>query len=187
MRLLFVTHPEVHISPDIPVTNWGLSDTGRTRAQVFAQANAFKKVTQIWSSEEQKALETARILAHPRELEIKTDVRLGENDRNATGYLPLDEFETATDAFFAQPKQSFRGWETACDAQNRIRQVVQQIAQRHAAGDLAIVSHGAVGTLLFCALSGAKISRQYDQPSQGHFWSAALPDLQPIHSWRSIS
>ena len=186
MRLFFISHPEVDIDPARPVPNWGLNARGQERATSLAHAGMLQGISQIWASTETKARETAHILAQPTGLTVNTDHRLGENDRSATGYMPSAAFEAAADAFFAYPTQSHRGWETANAAQDRIWQAVHDITADHVAGDLAIVSHGAVGTLLYCRLRGLVIDRQYDQPSQGHFWTALLPDLQVQHGWRPI-
>lgn len=186
MRLFFISHPEVDIDPARPVPDWGLNVRGRERATKLAHSDLLQGISQIWASTETKALETARILARPNGLTVETDHRLGENDRSATGYMPSAAFEAAADAFFAHPTQSHRGWETAKAAQDRIWQAVRDITADHVAGDLAIVSHGAVGTLLYCRLCGFEIDRQYDQPSQGHFWTARLPELKVQHGWRPI-
>lgn len=184
--LLIITHPEVIIDPNTPIQDWGLSAEGRRRAAAFATSGIFAEVTHLWASTEQKARETADILAAPRSLRIKQDAALGENDRSATGFLPRDRFEAAADAFFAHPNTSFRGWETAAAAQRRINQAVTSIIETHDGSDLAIVTHGAVGTLLWCSLSGRPIDRRYDQPGQGHYWQADLTDLKPLSGWRSI-
>jgi broad specificity phosphatase PhoE len=185
-RLLIISHPDVVVDRHVPITDWGLSDIGRARAAGFAVSDTFAGVTQIFSSAEQKARDTAVILAAPRNLPVKIRAELGENDRSATGFLPPAEFEAAADAFFAQPTASFRGWETAVAAQSRIHKAVTSIITAHAGGDLAIVTHGAVGTLLWCALSDRPIDRQYDQPGQGHFWQADLKTLTPDSGWRPL-
>lgn len=182
--LIFITHPEVSVDPACLITEWALSAVGRDRAARLARSETLSDVTAIWASGERKALQTATYLSKRLGLPVKADARLGENDRTATGFLPPEVFETAADAFFAYPNTSFRGWERAIDAQTRIHRAVTDIIARHTDGDLAIVSHGAVGTLLFCALKGVPISRDHDQPGQGHFWSASLTDLVPRHHWR---
>ncbi|MEM9205793.1 MAG: histidine phosphatase family protein [Pseudomonadota bacterium] len=184
--LIFVSHPEVVIDGTVPVPEWGLSETGKTRAKQFAAAHILDGVGAIWSSAEVKALDTAEILAEPSGLKVQIDPRLGENDRSATGFIPPDQFQAAADAFFASPETSFKGWERAVDAQDRIVKAVREIARSHAAGDLVISSHGGVGTLLYCALVGASIDRKFDQAGQGNYWTARLPDLVPIHHWRTI-
>ena len=185
-RLIIISHPEVVVSPDVPITEWGLSDTGRLRAEIFASSATMSGVRAIWSSTERKALDTADILAERASCSIRTHEALGENDRSATGFLPPDQFEAAADAFFAEPETSFCGWETAQAAQSRIVETVRSVVAEHSDGDLALVTHGAVGTLLWCHLSGQEISRRFDQPGQGHYWSADLRTLHPEHGWRSI-
>ncbi|MEM9578560.1 MAG: histidine phosphatase family protein [Pseudomonadota bacterium] len=181
--LLFISHPKVIVDPHRDVTRWGLSEKGRDRARRFAESATLSQVTAIWSSEEVKAMETATCLAAAHSLPVKTDGRLGENDRSATGFLDPVAFEAAADRFFAQPARSFRGWERAVDAQDRIHRAVKDITGAHQGGDIAVVSHGAVGTLLYSALMGLPISREYDQPGQGHYWAAALSDMVPRHWW----
>lgn len=181
--LLIITHPEVAISPTIPITEWGLDETGRRRATEFASRGLFSEVSHIWASTEKKARETAEILAEAQNQPVGHHSGLGENDRSATGFLPRAEFESAADAFFARPDISYCGWETAIEAQARIHQTVALIVAEHDGKDLAIVTHGAVGTLLWCALSNCPIDRLHDQPSQGHYWQADLATLKPLTRW----
>lgn len=184
--LLFITHPEVAVAPAIPVPDWGLNATGRARAAAFAASEAADRITAVWSSAEVKARETAEVLASARTCPVHIDRCLGENDRSATGYLPPKAFEAAAAAFFAHPETGHLGWERAIDAQMRILQAVRSIVGAHGGGDLAIVSHGGVGTLLYCALMDLPIDRRHDQPAQGHYWRADLATLRPNHGWRSI-
>lgn len=186
-RLIYITHPEVVVEPDVPVGRWRLSDAGRRRMRTFAESGKMDSVTAVWASDEAKAVEAAEILARRLGLGVRTDPDLCENDRTATGFLPYDEFEQAADEFFAAPQESVRGWERAVDAQARVRAAVGRIVAAHASGDLAFVAHGAVGTLLYCALKFIPITRAEDQPSQGHYWTAELPRLHPLHRWRPIA
>ncbi|WP_282061667.1 histidine phosphatase family protein [Roseobacter litoralis] len=181
--LIFITHPEVKVDAARSVTDWELSETGCARAEGFARSTLLANVTSIWASEERKAQQTADYIARQTGVPLQTDSNLGENDRTATGFLPPPEFEAAADEFFSNPGTAFRGWETARAAQGRIENAVRGIAAHHETGDLAIVSHGAVGTLLYCAFTGLPINRAYDQPSQGHYWTADLSDLKPRHHW----
>ncbi len=116
-------------------------------------------------------------------------VALGENDRSATGYLSKAEFEAVADQFFARPEESVRGWERAIDAQSRTIQTVDDIITMvKAPGDIAIVSHGAVGALLLCHLKGIPISRIEDQPGDGggNFFSFDAADRRLLSGWRRI-
>jgi broad specificity phosphatase PhoE len=132
-------------------------------------------------------LEAAEILARQLRLPVQVAQALGENNRYATGFLPPAEFEEVANAFFAHPEESVRGWERAVDAQARIKMAVSDITRHAPVGDIAIVSHGAVGTLLFCALTGQPVSRHFDQPFQGHYWRAQFPALKPETGWQPIA
>ena len=186
-RLIFVTHPEVTIDPAMPVERWRLSDIGIRRMRAFATSGVADRVSAVWASSEAKAIEAAGILAAGLGIGVAIDAGLGENDRSATGFLPPPEFEATADRFFATPEESVRGWERAVDAQARIRTAVTRIVAGHGTGDVAIVAHGAVGTLMLCDLKGWQISRAADQPFQGHYWTCALPDLTEGSGWAPIA
>jgi broad specificity phosphatase PhoE len=113
-----------------------------------------------------QARDGAAILAHHLDLPVTALPELGENDRSVTGYLPKAEFEAVADLFFAHPDESIRGWERAADAQRRIVGAVERVltASADCGGDIAVVAHGGVGTLLLCHLRGTAIGRQHDQP-----------------------
>jgi broad specificity phosphatase PhoE len=165
-----ITHPEVRVDPDVPVPEWGLSDAGRARLRHLLALPWVPRLTRVVTSAERKARETAAALAAATGLPVGVDPGLGENDRSATGFLPPAEFEATADAFFARPTESVRGWERAVDAQARVVAAVAR-AVDGAHGDVAVVCHGGVGTLLLCRVLGVPIDRRRDQPGQGSVFS----------------
>jgi broad specificity phosphatase PhoE len=167
-KIFFISHPDVDINPEIPVTRWGLSATGREKSIQLQHKPWIKTLSAIWCSSEQKSIECAQILSAYTDVGVTQLAALGENDRSSTGYLPGPEFEAVADQFFAQPEVSVRGWETAVAAQQRIVKAVSLIDTKAKGTEpLAIVSHGAVGTLLYCYLNNLDISRRWDQPGSG--------------------
>jgi broad specificity phosphatase PhoE len=147
-------------------------------------------VRAVWCSTEQKARDGANILAHHLNLPANHLPTLAENDRSATGFLPRPKFEALTDQFFANPSQSIRGWERAIDAQQRIVAAVDQIltASAGCGGNIAIIAHGGVGTLLLCALNNQQISRKHDQPpgNGGNYFAFDANTRQLHHEWHPI-
>lgn len=182
--LIFVTHAQVMIDPDVPVPDWGLSQGGRARHEAFSAR--CRGVTAIYCSGERKAVEGADILAHYLRLPVQIIDSLRENDRSATGYLPGPEFEAMADAFFANPELSVRGWERAVDAQTRIVSALHEIvAEDRTGGDIAVIAHGGVGALFLAHLLGEPISRRHDQPGGGggNVLHVALPGWRLVGSW----
>jgi len=170
-RVYFITHPEVEIDAALAVTAWALSPLGQRRMRAFAELPLCASLVAVYASAENKARQAAQWLADRRVIPVHVVAALGENDRSSTGFLSKPDFEAAADAFFADPHTSFRGWETAHEAQSRIVRAVARIVREAPAGDLAIVSHGAVGTLNKCWLKQTSITRREDQPHQGHYYS----------------
>ena len=185
--VFFISHPEVVVRPDVPVTQWELSPRGLARLERMLEQPWVPSIGLIFSSAERKAVIAAEGLSRARGLTPIVLPELGEMDRSSTGVLPPDEFNRVADEFFANPTESVRGWERAVDAQARIVAAVQQ-AVRSAPGDAntAIVSHGGVGALLKCHLRRVPIHRREDQPSQGHYFVFEVPSCNLCRDWRAI-
>ena len=183
--LYFVTHPNVVIDRDVPVPRWPLSELGAQRMRNSLGQPWIAEVTSIYCSTEQRAIDGAAILSKHLSLGFTEVHALGENDRSSTGFLAPAEFERVADEFFAKPTASVRGWERAVDAQDRIASAVECIAATdRTSGTIAIVSHGAVGTLLHCKLAGEEIDRRYDQPPNGggNYFRLSLAPPK-VYSW----
>lgn len=187
IKVRYLTHPQVLIDPTIPVPLWGLSVIGRDRVKTVSQSRALRGTTQIVSSAERKAIETAQPIATALGITLEVREGMHENDRSATGFLPSHEFEGVANEFFAQPSLSVRGWERAIDAQARIVGEVEEVLERNLTGDILVVGHGAVGTLLLCHYTKAAINRAHDQPNGGgHFFTFLREPRQVLHPWRRI-
>ncbi|WP_337188720.1 histidine phosphatase family protein [Phenylobacterium sp.] len=186
--ILFVTHPEVVIDPQVPVPRWPLSDVGRARMETFADALAGRPVAAVWSSDEQKALDGAAILAARLGAPHRVDAALGENDRSATGYIAPPEFWEVVDEFFANPDVSVRGWETARHAQDRIVAATNALDAASPDGVVLVVSHGGVGALLTAHLQGVTIGQE-DRPGHAGGGCYLVLDRGPPtlrETWRAV-
>src|SRR5258708_36793880 len=102
-HIRYLTHPQVKIDLAIPVPSWGLSDVGKTRTEMLANTGRLSGTTQIISSGERKAIETAEIIG--RELDATVEVREArhENDRSPQGFFQPADFETVVTRFFDTP------------------------------------------------------------------------------------
>ncbi|MDN3565563.1 histidine phosphatase family protein [Paeniroseomonas aquatica] len=187
--LHFITHPEVVIDPVTPVPEWPLSPEGIRRMGLALERPWMSRLGSVFSSAERKATDAAQLIGDCFHLSPVVVGELGENDRSATGYLPKAEFEVVANLFFAQPERSVRGWERAVDAQRRINAAVDRvIAEAPRDRNIAVVSHGGVGSLLLCHLKGIPINRAEDQPGAGGgcVYSFDLETRTLLSGWRRI-
>jgi broad specificity phosphatase PhoE len=187
--LYFITHPDVLIDLAVPVPEWTLSPPGRSRMQALLRQPWIPGLRAIWCSTERKAIDGADIIGNATDITPRRLAGLNENDRSATGYLPKTMFEATADMFFASPDHAVRGWEKAADAQTRILTAIDTIKAATSPGhNVAIVSHGGVGTLLLCKLKQCRISRMEDQPGQGggNYFCFDADTYVLRHGWRPI-
>ncbi len=83
----YLTHPEVVIDPHLDVAKWGISVAGRTRIEAAIERGVFDQIEHIISSEEQKAIDVAKLISGHLNIRYHTDPLCGENDRTATGFF----------------------------------------------------------------------------------------------------
>lgn len=183
-QVLYICHPEVVIDAAVPVPRWPLSAEGRAKMARLLADLPLAGLRSVWSSDEQKALDGAEILASHLGLGVHSEPLLGENDRSATGYLVQADFDIAVEAFFGAPEESYRGWETARAARDRIEAAVRDVIHRAPAGDLAIVAHGGVGALLNGVVKGAAISRATASRGYGSWFTFGRHDWQLRRDWQ---
>jgi broad specificity phosphatase PhoE len=186
--LVFVTHPEVVIDPQVPVPDWPLNEVGRGRMERFAETLVNGAVTAVYASAERKARDGAGIVADRLGLPVAIDPDLGENDRSATGYIAPPEFWEVVAEFFGRPHESIRGWERAVDAQARIVEAVRRAAADETSGDIVVVSHGGVGSLLTDHLQKVAIGQgsRPSHPGGGCYLVIDRNSLAISRDWRVI-
>lgn len=183
----YLTHPQVNIDPNVDVENWSLNEVGRARVAALVKADVLLDTRRVISSTETKAIETGQPIAKSLGFELNVCENMQENDRRATGFLVPDEFEQAADQFFAEPETSYRGWETAVNAQQRIVEAVNVALQEHRQGDVLFVGHGGVGTLLLCSLLGVAIDRKMDQMGGGgHYFEFEIESRRVLSRWMPL-
>ena len=155
---------------------------------MLARSGALKGTRHVVSSGETKAIETATPLANALGCNLVVRQAMHENDRSSTGFLPPEEFESVADQFFARPHESVCGWETAVAAQTRIVSEVRDCLQHCVEGDVLLVGHGGVGTLLLCYLSDVPISREFDQGTGGGgcYFEFTAQLGKPFAGWQAL-
>lgn len=146
-------------------TNWnrerrlqGSSDTelnelGRTQARELAEALADVELSAVYSSDLQRARETAEIVAARKGLAVEVDRDLRE--RNFGSWEGLTRAEIA-ERF---PDLELHDGESDADVRRRVLAAVHRIVAAHPTGSVLVVSHGSALNSLWHHASGERLER----------------------------
>jgi broad specificity phosphatase PhoE len=145
-KLILIKHARPEIDPAIPAEEWILGPQGRESATRLADRLREYPFSQILSSSEPKALQTAQIVGHALDRPVEQVHDLYEHDRRDVPHMDSREFISLVALFFKQPDQLVLGNETADEAYDRFAAAVDGILQQHP-GDIAIMTHGTVISL----------------------------------------
>ena len=131
---------------------WLLSDAGRQQAEALARLPFWNEVSRIFSSPEQKALDTATPAADRLGMAVTPVAGLRELERPSTF---VADYEAAVAACFAAPEASVHGWEPAAEAQRRVVETIAGLVAEAGERRIAVVSHGLVLALVLAYLRGS--------------------------------
>jgi broad specificity phosphatase PhoE len=147
-RLVLIKHSVPEMQIQVESRFWRLSEEGRKRCAPLAEKLRRFNLTRIVSSNEPKAVETAELVAS--ELSRTHIVRpdLQENDRTGLGFVGLEAYQDTFRRFFAEPDRVVVGTETAEESRARFSAAVEGVLEEFPDETLAIVTHGAVISLL---------------------------------------
>jgi broad specificity phosphatase PhoE len=177
-KLILVRHSLPEMVTGVPAREWHLSAEGRHRCAALAGRLAAYELGAVVSSEEPKAVETGQIVAETLGLPFDTVPGLHEHERGVVRSLwAKDEFQARMASFFEHPDELVLGHETADQAHTRFARAVASVIQWVPAGNLAIVSHGTVMTLLISRTAGLDPIPFWQGLGLPSFAVLSLPDL----------
>lgn len=147
--MLLVRHSLSQVDPARPAEEWGLSEEGRTRCVPLAARLRAYQPTEIVSSTEPKARETAELVAAELGLGVRESAALRETARQSVPWMEPDEFRRAVRALFERPDEVAFGEESAAQALARFSAAVEGLGEQ-----TVVVSHGTVISLYAAERTG---------------------------------
>lgn len=167
--LLLIRHAAPQIDREHAAHTWPLSEAGRTSCTSLSDVlEAFGPLT-FFSSHEPKARETAELTAARLGASSTAWDNLHEHNRSGVEWMGDTAFQAALTLFFRQPQELVFGLETAEQAGSRFEHAINAIMESAAPGNLAIVAHGTVITLL---------TARHNQIQAYEFWKQlAMPAI----------
>ncbi|HEX6797979.1 MAG TPA: histidine phosphatase family protein [Ktedonobacterales bacterium] len=182
-HLILVRHSLPTVVPGADAADWRLSDEGRARAVTLAEQLADYGPSQIASSDESKARETAEIIAERLGgVLVVSEPGLREHDRRGAPYFGDERAFQATMArFFTAPEELIYGRETAAQARARFAAAVSRIiAQSLVDRDIMVVTHGTVMALYLASISdtGSDAYAIWREQTLPCYAALALPEMR---------
>lgn len=152
MVLHLVRHGPPLVDPDVPASTWRLDPAQVSTVRELAASGVLPAQARWVSSDEPKAVETARILAGDAPVETLQELR--EQYRPA-GWV--DAYAVRVHRSLARPDEPpEEGWETAESTRHRVTGAVRSLVAS-TRGDLVVVGHGTAWTLLVSDLTGTPV------------------------------
>jgi alpha-ribazole phosphatase len=145
-----------------------LNENGRAQARALARQLQEHSFTAIYSSDLQRAKETAEIIAAVVKLPVISDRRLREINQGEWEGQQVDIIRSRYSNLWQQrsvdpAKVRPPGGETVEEVARRVYAVTEEIAAQHPTGSVLIVSHGISLAALICRMRGIPIGRAYTE------------------------
>jgi 2,3-bisphosphoglycerate-dependent phosphoglycerate mutase len=137
-----------------------LTELGRRQAQELAARLAETELDAVYSSDLQRALETARIVAEAKGVDLHTDRGLREVDVGSWSGLTRAEAEKRFPEAYQRWLQGGEGWpdgETYEHLRRRVTAAVYRIAAAHERGRVLVVAHGGSIRAIHAAALGVDV------------------------------
>jgi len=186
-KIYYATHPKVVLNPEIPDTQWAVSEEGWKQAEALLQKDFMRSISIIYSSDERKAKETAAYLSDALGVEHKIEDLSGAN-RSKAGFLSNEDNREAVRIFYSEHNTEPFGWESATSTQKRNISAFERINTAASQDkNILIIGHGDGGTTLICHLLNVPISRDEDQPVPTSYWVYDRDTKQVAQKWQPYS
>jgi broad specificity phosphatase PhoE len=160
MRLILARHGETAANRDglgLGLQDIPLTEKGVQQAEALAETLADLKVDAVYSSPLRRAMDTAQAIASRHGLEVVADEGLTEMDVGDLDGLTFEEMRARYPEFLSrwlgEEAGTLRmpgGSECLQDVQDRARDAVRRIAQRHERGTVVVVTHNFTIHALLC-------------------------------------
>ena len=151
-QIYLIRHPQTTIDLEVPAREWSLSPEGRLEAQRLARQPFWRQVNMMFSSDELKAITTARIIANHTGVPWQEAPCLRELDRSSFQSPDIAAYRSTVARMFGSPRQSSHGWEVRASAEERIVNCIRRLVKQVGGADLAVISHGLILTILLAYL-----------------------------------
>jgi len=136
-----------------------LNEEGLRQSRLLAKRLANERIDIIYSSPQERALQTAEMIAKPHSLSIITHAGLAERTHGLIDGMSMDEFKKKYPKVFDEYMKTreikgMEGAETLAQLTNRAMAAFKEIVEQNLKKNILIVSHGGICKNIIMALAG---------------------------------
>lgn len=148
--LILVKHGKPAIVPEVPRSQWSLSDEGRRAAASLAQKLVRFEPSALFASPEIKAHDSAQAMGEVLGLTVRTDEDLAEHRADHNPFVSPSEIEALIERALRDPDNLVMGEETGAAARARFAAAMSRVAAA-GEGTKVVVAHGRIISLWLSA------------------------------------
>ena len=182
-KLIYVTHPTFELDKSKLPHEWELSENGLKQAKLLVEMPFWKEVNVIYSSIEPKATQVAKIASEKYNIPWFKEKDLGEANRTATPFLPMEEYMDAVQQAYNNPDSNINGWESHHQMMKRNAIILEKIKKNNPDKTIVIVGHGGAGTTVKCTIKSIEPNFTEDPKQTGCIFIADLDTNTIIQDW----
>jgi broad specificity phosphatase PhoE len=176
--IVLIRHAPVTIDKHIVASSWQLSADSQARCQQLANQLQPLHPVQLYTSTEQKAVQTAKHLTEALNIPMVVFPNLHETERTSTQfYTDSENFISTIHKAMRHPDKVIFGDEAFGVARDRLTRQLHILADKHPHETIGIVSHGRI-----LAMFLAQIMKQ----SPIKIWDSMSMPAYAILSWESM-
>ncbi len=146
MKLYLFRHSQTIFEPEIPSPNWVLSEEGIGKVKSLSLDSKIMNLDIFYSSLQNKALETAVLLAKPNRTPINTHAGLAELSSITKAFIP--NYDESVHDLYAGKIEKINNGESLKEGLDRFNKTIEEIVSIEIKSEhIGIVAHGSILSL----------------------------------------
>ncbi len=150
--LIFLRHGSTLMNPETPAASWILSEEGKKEVVELVQTGVFDDINIIISSDEQKAIQTAKPLADRLHKKVILEKNFRELERGTASIKEKQDYNRVVMRIFEDKEYSYQTWETAINTLKRFNKGLEKIERNYSDSKILVISHRIILSLYFAEL-----------------------------------
>jgi len=167
LKVILIRHGETDWNQEGRVQGSGsnreLTKMGKQQAESIGLRLKQEKIKAIYSSPLQRALDTARAIAHHHQVKVQIEPHLKEIDAGELEGIKIEKIGSYLNELIARERgnesiSELYDGESLAEVQQRAWSTIQRLADKHGDGVIVVVSHYFIISSIICSVLGLPLT-----------------------------